>query len=118
MTADELQLFALIDNARTDKGCAPLQRDSGLTAGARGDARSRAESGSVSASGSSMSAAGGDDWTAKRAFGQMMAQSRSTVLNCGLKTLGVGFGTYQHCKVDLGFCLKTADRNSWVADFK
>jgi uncharacterized protein YkwD len=117
MKTNELALFNLIDEARQSNGCAPLQRDSDVTAGARGDADNRAESGSVNASGSSMSAAGGDNWTAQKAFNQMMSQSRSTILNCGLKTLGVGFGTAPHCTVEVLWCLSSADRNAWVADF-
>ncbi|WUJ75131.1 hypothetical protein OG809_18070 [Kribbella soli] len=117
MTSDELQLFNMIDNARVDQGCAPLKQDPNLTGGARGDAGSRAKSGSVNATGSSMSAAGGDKWTAQKAYNQMMSQSRSTVMNCGLTTLGVGFGTAQRCTLQVIACLNWTDRNSWVADF-
>jgi len=117
MNSTELALFNLIDNARTNQGCAPLKRDSDITSGARGDAASRARSGSVNYKTGSMSAAGGDKWTAQKAFDQMMSQSRSTVLNCGLTTLGVGFGTAEHCTVQVLVCLGKADRNAWVADF-
>jgi hypothetical protein len=47
----------------------------------------------------------------------MMSQSRSTVMNCGLTTLGVGFGTAQRCTLQVIACLSWTDRNSWVADF-
>jgi uncharacterized protein YkwD len=117
MKANELALFNLIDEARQDNGCAPLQRETDLTVGARSDAGDRAESGSVNATGSSMSAAGGDNWTPQKAFNQMMSQSRSTIMNCGLTTLGVGFGTAPHCTVEVLWCLSEADRNAWVADF-
>lgn len=118
MESIELQVFNRIDKVRTDNGCAPLERDSKLTRAARSDAAGRAESGKVIASGSSMSAAGGDNWTAQMAFDKMMSESRSTVLNCNLTTLGVGFGTEEHCTFRLVACLTWADRNVWVADFK
>lgn len=113
----ELQVFNMIDSARKSNGCAPLKRDSDMTASSRSDAGSRSKSASrLTASGGSMSAAGGDDWTAKQAFDQMMAQSRSTILNCGLTTAAVGYGFTEHCKILL--CLTgTADRNAWVANF-
>ena len=98
MNADELQLFNLIDNARVSNGCARLEQDPGLTDGARADAGNRAKSGAVNSTGSSGTTAGGDNWSAQQAFNQMMAQSRSTVLNCGLTTLGVGApASPQHC---------------------
>jgi hypothetical protein len=117
MNSTELQLFNMIDSARTSNGCAPLQRDSDLTASARSDAASRSKSaGRVNDTGSSMSAAGGDDWSATQAYNQIMTQSKNTVLNCGLTTLAVGFGSYEHCR--LACIFGTADRNSWVADFQ
>jgi hypothetical protein len=62
-----------------------------------------------------MSAAGGDDWTAQRAFDQMMTQSKSAILDCGVTTLAIGFGSTEHCTL---LCLGgTADRNVWVANF-
>jgi hypothetical protein len=121
MNSDELQLFNMIDNARVNNGCARLEQDPGLTDGARGDASSRADSGAVnSTSGGSNTTAGGDNWNAQQAFNQMMAQSKSTVLNCGLKTLGVGKDTAKYCKGGLlGTCLGASrpTRVAWVADF-
>ncbi|WP_344156739.1 hypothetical protein [Kribbella yunnanensis] len=120
MTNDEIQLFNQIDSARKSKGCAPLEQDAPVTYGARSDAQSRSKSGNVNASGSSMSAAGGDNWSSNDAFNQMMAQSKGTLLNCGLRTLGVGRGTYKYCtSVDLlGLCIgKRVTRVGWVADF-
>jgi uncharacterized protein YkwD len=118
MSPEELELFTLIDKARTDKGCAPLQRNSNLTVGARTDAGSRAESGKVSGSGSSMAAAGGDNWSAQTAFNRMMKQNSSTILNCGLHELGVGRGSSNHCTLWLIGCLSSADRVGWVAAFQ
>jgi cytoskeletal protein RodZ len=120
MSPEELQLFTLIDNARKDKGCAPLQRNTSLTKGARTDAQSRADNGKVFASGSSMAAAGGDDWDAQAAFNRMMDKNSSVILNCGLTTLGVGRGTATHevgalCPVL--FCT-TKTRVGWVAGFQ
>ncbi|TCC04458.1 CAP domain-containing protein [Kribbella soli] len=117
MESIELQVFNMIDSARASNGCAPLKRDTDMTKSARSDAVSRSKSTSrLNASGGSMSAAGGDDWKAKQAFDQMMTQSRSTILNCGLTTGAVGFGYTEHCKILL--CLTgTADRNVWVANF-
>jgi hypothetical protein len=92
-----------------------------VTDGARSDATKRSKSASkLNASGSSMSAAGGDEWSAQDAYNQMMSQSRSTVLNCNLTTLGVGKAATPHCNaIDLfGFCVGSeVDRVSWVADF-
>jgi hypothetical protein len=117
MTNEELKLFSLIDKARQDKGCAPLQRNSSLSGGARTDAESRAANGNVSANGSSMAAAGGDDWSAQTAFNRMMKQNSSVILNCGLTTLGVGRGTAPHDVCFLFFC-STKTRVGWVADFQ
>jgi hypothetical protein len=115
MSPDELKLFSLIDNARTDKGCAPLQRNSSLSDIAQSDADQRAKSGEVSGSGSSMAAAGGDNWTAQTAFNRMMDQNSGTILNCGLHQLGVGRGSSPHCTF---LCLTRPDRVDWVADFQ
>ena len=119
MDADELQLFNLIDNARVNNGCARLEQDPNLTDGAESEASDRADSGSVNSSGSSKTSAGGDSWSAQQAFDQMMAQSKSTVLNCGLKTLGVGRDTHKYCSADLlGLCIGSKPtRDAWVADF-
>lgn len=116
MSPDELQLFDMIDNARTSAGCAPLEQDPGLTTSARSDAQSRSKSGSSSNTGSSKTAAVGDEISVQQAYNQMMSKSRSTVLNCGLKTLAIGYWSTEHCKILL--CLTgTADRHAWVADF-
>jgi hypothetical protein len=121
MTSDELQLFDMIDNARVDNGCAPLEQDPGVTGGARSDAASRTKSSTrLNASGSSMSAAGGDSWSAQQAYDQMMTQSKNVILNCNLKTLGVGRAAAPYCpSVGLfGLCLTSKPtRVSWVADF-
>lgn len=120
MTSDELQLFDMIDSARKSNGCAPLEQDPSLTTDARSDAKSRAKSGSTNSSGSSKSTAGGDNWSAQQAYDQMMAQSRSTVMNCGLTTLGVGRMTQKHCTAInlLGICIgSNPTRVAWVADF-
>jgi hypothetical protein len=121
MNSDELQLFDMIDNARVTHGCARLEQDPSLTNGARSDAASRAQSGSTNSAGGSNSTAGGDKWSAQQAFDQMMAQSRNTILNCGLTTLGVGRAGFPHCKSPVnvfGVCLGAKPtRVAWVADF-
>ncbi|WP_460666889.1 CAP domain-containing protein [Kribbella swartbergensis] len=120
MTAEELQLFDMIDAARVENGCAPLEQDPSLTDGARSDADERAESGAVNSSGSSKTTAGGNSWTAQQAYNQMMTQSRSVVLNCNLDTLGVGRETARYCsRFNLfGICIGTWNtRVAWVADF-
>ncbi|TCO43879.1 hypothetical protein EV646_11171 [Kribbella antiqua] len=122
MTADELKLFNMIDDARVSNGCAPLEQDPDLTDTARSDAGDRAESGNVNSSSSSKTTAGGNNWSAQQAFDQMMAQSKSTVLNCGLKTLGVGKDSAKYCSggVDIfGGCLlgTKQTRVAWVASF-
>ncbi len=121
MDPDELQLFNMIDTARINNGCARLEQDPGLTDAARGDARSRVDSGAVnSTNGGSNTTAGGDNWNAQQAFNQMMTQSKSTVLNCGLTTLGVGKDSGKYCKGGLlPICLggSRPTRVAWVADF-
>jgi hypothetical protein len=121
MDSNELQLFDMLDSARKNNGCKGLEQDPSITNSARSDASSRAKSGSTNSSGSSKTTAGGDNWSAQQAYDQMMAQSRSTVLNCGLTTLGVGRKTYAHCtsSIDLlGLCIGSKPtRVAWVADF-
>jgi uncharacterized protein YkwD len=121
MSPEEMKLFSLIETARTDKGCAPLQRNSNLTVGARSDAESRAANGNVSDSGPSMAAAGGDNWDAQTAFNRMMNQNSSVILNCGLTTLGVGQGIATResgiCHPLPLLCTKRT-RVGWVADFQ
>lgn len=119
MSGSEAELFSLVDNERVERGCAPLQRDSGLTGGARQDAEKRAANGDVSDESSSMAAAGGDGVSAKAAFDKLKSESSATLFNCGLRELGVGHGDAEYCKSKLlGICLSTAERDSWVADFK
>jgi uncharacterized protein YkwD len=117
MSPEELQLFTLINNARLDNGCASLRRNTNLSGGARSDAQSRAATGNVSASGSKMAAAGGDDWDAKTAFNRMMNKNSGVILNCGLTTLGVGRGSAPHDVCFLVFC-STKTRVGWVAAFQ
>lgn len=120
MRAEEVELFSLVDNARVDRGCTPLQRDSRLTGGARQDAGTRADNGDVSGGDSSMAAAGGDGVdTAKEAYNKLMSKNSGTILNCGLDELGVGHQQAEYCsKSLLGFCLDNSNRDSWVVDFK
>ena len=117
MSGDELQLFSLIDSARTDRGCAPLRRNSDLSDRAGNDAEGRASKGNVNDGGSTMAAAGGDDWDAQKAFEQMMNDNADTVLNCGLSELGVGRESAEYCPVICIGGLGKATRVSWVADF-
>ncbi|WP_350278648.1 hypothetical protein [Kribbella sp. HUAS MG21] len=120
MTAEESQLFDMIDSARKNNGCAPLEQDSSLTSSARSDAKSRAKSGATNSSGASKSTAGGDNWTAQQAYDQMMAQSRGTIMNCNLTTLGVGRMTQKYCTALnlFGICIGSSPtRVAWVADF-
>ena len=114
MDADEKQLFDMIDNARVNNGCARLKQDPALTNSAEGTAGSRAKTGSgMNDSSGSQVGAGGDKMNAQQAYDDLMADSKGTVLNCGLTTLGVGFGTAPRCTLLL-FC---TDRNVWVANF-
>jgi hypothetical protein len=119
MNGDEQQLFSLIDNARVNNGCARLKEDPSLTSGARSTAADRAQSGKNLGSGSgSQAGAGGDDMSAQQAYNQMLKNSKGTILNCGLTTLGVGVGSADHstgllCPLICG----SASRNAWVANF-
>ncbi|MEV0794744.1 hypothetical protein [Kribbella sp. NPDC050459] len=114
MDANEKQLFDMIDNARVDNGCARLKQDPSLTNSAEGTAGSRAKTGSgMNDSSGSQVGAGGDKMSAQQAYDDLMADSKGTVLNCSLDTLGVGFGTAERCTLLL-FC---TDRNVWVANF-
>ena len=116
MQPNEKQLFDMIDNARADNGCAPLKQDPGLTNSARGTAGSRAKTGSgMNDTSAPQVGAGGDNMTAQQAYNKLMSSdSRSTVLDCGKTTLGVGFGTAKHCTLIIIAC---TDRNVWVANF-
>jgi hypothetical protein len=119
MDANEQQLFDLIDNARVNNGCAPLKQDPSLTGNARATAGSRAKTGSgMNDTSGSQIGAGADKMTAQQAYDKLMSQSRSTVLNCNLTTLGVGFGTAERCTLPILIgCLNYTDRNAWVANF-
>jgi uncharacterized protein YkwD len=113
----EQELFSLVNNARQDRGCAPLRNNTGLDHGASDEAEQRAESGQVSATGSSKAAAGGKDMSAKSAFDKLKTESSSTIFNCGLKELGVGRGDYEYCTTQVILCLSKANRVGWVVDF-
>ena len=118
MSGAEVELFTLVDNARADRGCAPLRRNSNLSGSAGAEAEERAESGDVSATGSSMAAAGGDGVTAKAAFDKLKSTSSGTLFNCGLRELGVGQDQAKYCKTQLLVCLSSGTRQAWVVDFK
>ncbi len=118
MQPNEKQLFDLIDNAREDNGCGPLLQDPSMTGNARATAGSRAKTGSgMDDSSGSQVGAGADKMTAQQAYDRLMTSSRSTVLNCNLTTLGVGFGTAKRCTLQILACLAYTDRNAWVANF-
>jgi len=118
MAPNEKQLFDMIDNARADNGCAPLKQDPSLTTSARGTAGSRSKTGSgMNDSSGSQVGAGGDKMSAQQAYDDLMADSKGTVLNCSLDTLGVGFGTSERCTLWLLGCIASTDRNVWVANF-
>jgi hypothetical protein len=120
MSASEQELFTLVDNARTQHGCASLQRDSNLSHGAQSDAAQRAANGDLTGSDSSMAATGDKGMTtAKAAFDRLMSNNSGTVLNCGLDELGVGHRQAKYCSSSLlGLCLGTSNRDSWVVDFQ
>jgi uncharacterized protein YkwD len=117
MSANEQQLFSLIDDARVQNGCASLGRESDLTYGARDEAGDRAGSGDLSSTGSSKASAGGEDMSAQAAFDRLKSESSGTLLNCGLHQLGVGraTGVYQTCFL---FICSNHTRVAWVVDFQ
>lgn len=117
MTHDEARLFKLIDEARTDKGCAPLRRNSQLSADAGREAQDRALSGHLFVTEPSKAAAGGDNLKALAAFDHLMDQSPGTLLDCGLAELGVGRGQASYCATRIIFCFRPKSRIAWVADF-
>jgi hypothetical protein len=119
MNGDEQQVFSLINNARMSNGCASLKQDPGLTGGARSTAGDRATSGKNLNSGSgSQAGAGGDNMSAQQAYNQMMKNSKSTILSCGLTTLGVGTRSADHSSGLLcPLICSTASRDAWVANF-
>jgi hypothetical protein len=118
MTAEEVELFSLVDNKRVANGCSPLHRNSNLTGGARAEAEDRARTGQVSSGGSSGASTGGKDMTAKAAFDRLMGSNSRTVLDCGLDELGVGQGDAKYCTTQVLVCLNTATRYAWVVDFQ
>ncbi|MGW6201374.1 hypothetical protein ACWF0M_34865 [Kribbella sp. NPDC055110] len=119
MDSNEQQLFDLIDNARVNNGCARLKEDPSLTNSAEATADGRAKSGDSLNSGSgSQVGAGGDGMTAQQAYNQLMNRYKSTVLDCGRTTLGVGMKSADHstgilCPLICG----SAKRYAWVANF-
>ncbi|HET6293188.1 MAG TPA: hypothetical protein VFG33_07435 [Kribbella sp.] len=118
MDDQEQALFSKIDSARQSEGCAPLRRNNALSDGAENEAQSRAEDNDFSASGSE-AAAGGEEMSADAAYKKLMDQSSGTLLNCGLKELGVGNAEAEHkggVLCGLGICTKT-QIVGWVADF-
>ena len=120
MDGQEEELFAMVDNERTEQGCSSLRPNSSLSNGAQADASTRAANGDVSDRDSSMAAEGGDGVdTAKEAFDRLMSKYSSTILNCGLDEVGVGHDQAKYCTTKLlGACLGTSERDSWVVDFK
>ncbi len=118
MSGAEVELFSLVDNARQDRGCAPLRRNSDLSNGAGSDADTRARNGQVSDGGNSYAATGGDGMSAKSAFDKLKSERGGTIFNCGLTELGVGRADRDHCVIDLGLaCLSSKNRVAWVVDF-
>ncbi|GAB3823710.1 hypothetical protein [Kribbella italica] len=122
MSGAEVELFSLVDNARQDRGCAPLQRNSSLSNGAGSDADTRARNGQVSDGGNSYAATGGDGMSAKSAFDKLKSERGGTIFNCGLDELGVGRGDSTReeggalCDLlDVGCTERT--RVAWVVDF-
>ncbi|MFK4088614.1 hypothetical protein ACI2LF_31160 [Kribbella sp. NPDC020789] len=118
MKETELQLFSKINSARVDNGCAPLKRDTSLTRSARAEAEDRAANDTVNkGSTSSKATAGGDDWSASKAYDRMMSKNRDVVLDCSLTTLGVGRGEHDYPDCFLFVC-STHTRVGWVATFR
>ncbi|GAA3587750.1 hypothetical protein [Kribbella ginsengisoli] len=118
MSAEEFELFSLVDNKRVESGCSPLHRNSNLTGGARAEAEDRARTGQMASGGSSGASTGGKDMTAKAAFDRLMSSNSRTVLDCGLDELGVGQGDAKYCTTQVLVCLNTATRYAWVVDFQ
>ncbi|TWD81878.1 hypothetical protein FB561_3002 [Kribbella amoyensis] len=119
MNGAEEELFTLIDNERQSRGCAPLDRDTSLTHGARDDAESRAASGSVNSTGSSSASTGGDSMSAKSAFSKLKSENSVVLFKCSFDELGVGRGDDERkeglCPIPLLCTTKT--RVAWVVDF-
>ncbi len=116
MDGDEQQLFSLIDDARVQHGCAPLDRNSTLSGGAGDEADNRAKNNDSSSSGSE-AAAVGEDMSAQAAFDKLKNENSGTLFNCGLRELGVGRDTAKYRECVLIFC-SDHTRVAWVADFQ
>ncbi|MFF1818366.1 hypothetical protein ACFVWG_13785 [Kribbella sp. NPDC058245] len=122
MNGDELQLFNSINQARKNKGCAELKRDSSMTSSARVDAQNRADSNTANDGDTgSKATVGGDSMSAAKAYDQMLSENKATVLNCGFTTMAVGRGTKGYktgplCGL-LGVC-ENKTRVAWVAIFR
>ncbi len=75
-----------------------------MTRSAEAEAERRAENDTVNDGNTgSKATAGGDDWSANKAYDRMMSKNRDTLLNCSLTTMSVGRGTaeYEHCTLVL-----------------
>ncbi|TDC13303.1 hypothetical protein E1261_44870 [Kribbella albertanoniae] len=119
MDSNELQLFNKINNARADNGCAPLKRSTSLTRSSEAEAKQRAADDTLDdGNTSSKAAAGGDNWSADRAFDRMMSQNKPTLLNCGLTTMSVGRGTATYERCTLFLICSDRTRVGWVATFR
>ena len=117
MTNAEEILFKLIDDARADKGCDRLRRNSLLSDDAGEEAEGRASSGQFFVTEPSRAAVGGDIQKARAAFDQLISRSSGTILNCGLAELGVGRGQASYCATRIFLCIRPATRVAWVAVF-
>ena len=102
MSARELELFNLIDNARVDRGCARLKRDSDLTGNARSHAENQAGSGTNNTGGGTDAIAEANSPNA--AFDALQQSYSGVLFDCGRDTLGIGFADVKR-------------ERRWVADF-
>lgn len=109
----KLELFQLIDNARVERGCARLGRNSGLTSNARSHASSEAKNNSTN-TGSGTDAIA-DANSSNAAYNQLTRSYSGVIFDCGRDTLGIGFAAEESgllCDV-----LPCATERRWVADF-
>lgn len=114
MTARELELFTMINNARVDKGCDKLRRDSDLTGSARSHAQSQADKDTTKlGSGTDAIAGGNGNESTRTAYNTMMDSYGSVLLDCSRDRLGIGYGYYEKCLL-WPICRETS---RWVADF-
>ncbi|MFB6725694.1 hypothetical protein ACFCV3_36320 [Kribbella sp. NPDC056345] len=122
MDGNEMQLFNKINSARRSNGCADLKRDTGLTRSAESEAQERAEDNTANGGNTNSKAtAGGDNWSADKAYDRMMSSNEGTLLNCGLTTMSVGRKTASYRTGPLcgiGICTGTSTRVAWVAIFR